>query len=583
MISKIKLKSELSIPEKFFVDKILEIFHTNTIDSYRARMHNSLTILQELVLVLKDVRENKIKDFDKTVVPVIEEAKTLIKKDSFLSFGKIGYSYLIQLLDNTKKDIFIDLLYTCQVIVDDNKNYLENVYKATEKEIKSLESIRNFHEFSRLDKMINSMATGLVAKGYSKDYLYKLAKKIFGLESEFNFEKAFDCFKELATRDKEKFIVVFKFSGNISKLENAFDNVQLTSEKRDEYAILNESTQFFFLNKKTQYCFIECEAYDYLAVIAKARQSISLKLDLIHIGYNKPVIINPIFLVIGERFPNGAKTWSFYTLLDGYYKSDNDFYKMMERKLLDIELDNRISLEAKHKLTSGIRYLRLGTEAIELEQKFLNFWIGIEYLFSSYAEIHTNTITRLKDKLITAHKLIYLKRNLMDFHRDLTLISDDGILSCFWGSNIEYLYDIDKFDKIADAYKDKRPYISYKANRLKSLIHSKESYNEALKKHSNNLEWHLTRAYRLRNEIVHDAALNLDLKVIVGNLRYYLVFAINGLVDFFLDPNIIEPIQGQYTIDDYFAVRKIMLDNINKMDNPLKGYMGIDNPVETFS
>lgn len=55
-------------------------------------------------------------------------------------------------------------------------------------------------------------------------------------------------------------------------------------------------------------------------------------------------------------------------------------------------------------------------------------------------------------------------------------------------------------------------------------------------KHGTNLERHLTRCYRIRNEIVHDAAIHLNIESITGNLKYYLTFILHALI-YYLDEN----------------------------------------------
>ena len=178
MINKIKLKSEFTVPQKFFADKIMEIFDNRSIDSYRARMHNPYTILEELVLVFKDLKDKKIKDFEKTVIPLINEVKALVTIDCLLNFDKINYDYLSQILNSAKSDNFIELLYSLQVLIDNNKDYISRLFESLETELQKSETNNSpLNELEKIEKTINFIATGLVSKGFSKDYLYRLSKK----------------------------------------------------------------------------------------------------------------------------------------------------------------------------------------------------------------------------------------------------------------------------------------------------------------------------------------------------------------------------------------------------------------------
>ena len=53
-----------------------------------------------------------------------------------------------------------------------------------------------------------------------------------------------------------------------------------------------------------------------------------------------------------------------------------------------------------------------------------------------------------------------------------------------------------------------------------------------IKFHEKNLESHITRIYRLRNELIHEAAIKQDIANVTSNLRFYLVFVLNQLISF---------------------------------------------------
>src|SRR5690606_27125851 len=80
-----------------------------------------------------------------------------------------------------------------------------------------------------------------------------------------------------------------------------------------------------------------------------------------------------------------------------------------------------ISAESKEKIKSAIRYLRLGNQSTEVEHKFINYWIGLEYLFSNYES--QNTIIRIKEHFINAHTLAYVKRNVHSLKKGLAQLS----------------------------------------------------------------------------------------------------------------------------------------------------------------
>ncbi|WP_219481153.1 hypothetical protein [Segatella buccae] len=63
-------------------------------------------------------------------------------------------------------------------------------------------------------------------------------------------------------------------------------------------------------------------------------------------------------------------------------------------------------------------------------------------------------------------------------------------------------------------------------------MHNTENIKQYIKNHRNNLEFHITRIYRLRNELIHEAAIKQDMANVTSNLRFYLVFTLNQLIVF---------------------------------------------------
>lgn len=69
----------------FFRLRMVEALHKDTLDSFRVRANNALTILDELSLLLKAWIGGNIKRFE-TVESCISEAKGLINSDDCLQY-----------------------------------------------------------------------------------------------------------------------------------------------------------------------------------------------------------------------------------------------------------------------------------------------------------------------------------------------------------------------------------------------------------------------------------------------------------------------------------------------------------------
>jgi len=82
----------------------------------------------------------------------------------------------------------------------------------------------------------------------------------------------------------------------------------------------------------------------------------------------------------------------------------------------------------------------------------------------------------------------------------------------------------------------------------------------------------------LRNEIIHDAATNTNNEHIASNLRYYLTFILNELIDFF-SRNTGKPI----SIEDYFIRNEIEIGNIEHAGYPLDKLLNVDCSIDFIS
>lgn len=89
----------------------------------------------------------------------------------------------------------------------------------------------------------------------------------------------------------------------------------------------------------------------------------------------------------------------------------------------------------------------------------------------------------------------------------------------------------------------------YRLCRLKSHLRSSDAVKEYLTHHKITLEQHFSRIYRMRNELIHEAAINQNIEAVTSNLRYYLTFLISQLVDFLAK---VPSNSKSASIDDFF-------------------------------
>jgi hypothetical protein len=237
-------------------------------------------------------------------------------------------------------------------------------------------------------------------------------------------------------------------------------------------------------------------------------------------------------------------------MFDGVYSDDISLATAFKGYLDKIWNNSFIEQGVKDRIYSALRHLRVGNSSGELEQRFINYWIALEFLFSS-PESSETTFNRIKEYLPIILTSCYVKRNLYALNQ--YLINNNLLTSgdLYWErSDIEQY--IDNIDSIM---------LRYKLKSMKSRIFTtKEKTKEYIKSHEKNLKWHIARIYRVRNELIHEAALTQEIEGITSNLRYYLVFVLNQMIVYFANANS----EREISIDDFYNEYYMIKTKISK-------------------
>ncbi len=566
-----------STAEYYFTQRLCELTYYGTLDSYRVRLNNPKTTIEELCQVLLDWHSKKIKDF-KTVEAVINELKKLLKNESELSFLKTSKNSFLKILNDCNKEEYIQLLYASRTILTENESYSTVLFEKLGNEIKRLNSITPFgvEEYDTTERLLGYLISELCSWGYSKSFLFHLARSLFSKPSTHTFDNSLKMFsKVVENKSPETFSVFLKAKFSNIELELLRKRIPelLSPEIIDEYkSTAPKEFLSFYSESSKEYpdiFHIKVESLDYYDAVKLARARVSEILDIVKLGYTERSLkIFKTALLISNNDPTKIEKQRIFYQIDGRVETSPEIYDRFLIKFLSIRENQIIAHETKEKIKSAIRYFRLGTESIEIEQKFINYWIGIEYLFSNY-DVSSSTFHRFKNYFTKIHSLTYFKRNLIEFHNDLLQGDVISQLPTFKSlTDINYLLEPATFDFIRNNYKETEPLLSYRANTFYEILTNDKSFKNYILNHIDNLEGHLIRIYRIRNEIVHEAAIKPNIENLTANLRYYLIFAITSLLDFFYNPPNELNINGRISIDDYFIFKSLDFENFkNNKDN----------------
>lgn len=579
--------------QKIFVESCIELCDPKSLDSYRARVAGPIYILEELYKLVDDWKKAKLKSFE-TLASCRDETIIILKEDKCINYGRVSKVAFIDILNSLKdqKDNLENNLpraeYYIYYLLTVNKDYIKST-------LESIKSIMSTTYVTAEDE--NMAACALVSKtgfliteiinfGFTKGFIIRLLRGIFVFNKGGSFEDCWSAFYgRILSQDKENYSVIFK--GYI--LESLLNDVNILTLKRevmeDEVAkvdVLKGISKFRkFLQAAVNQRFMvkSVAALDHYQALKIAKSELGTMLDLMHLGYcNLKIDLRESALVVNHNSPEKADFQTIHFQANDVFTSNDAIYSNLSIKLVAIESKRFIAQEVVAKIESAIRYLRAGSEAVELEQKFLNYWIGLENIFSTH-DINAKTFLRIRTHLSTAHAVSYARRNLHDFHKSLNRMNARQYLPAF-NDDLAYLMDVTTYDLVI-AQSAEQPFLALRAQTLKdSYFGDSKHCEETIKRHKLNVERHLTRMYKIRNELVHNAATFQKIENITSNLRYYLVFVLNKLIEYF-DGCQQKAISDRFIdMNDFFLFQEAVLKSIEEKGYLLEDLLRTPHPVE---
>lgn len=543
--------------DKYFKFRFEELLNKSTPDSYRVRNHNVLSILEELCELIEGWQKRRIQS-PETVVPCAEECKKLINDDAWIDYSFYDKRLLISNIEEyikivpdskDKRESIYEasskLKYLCRKCINLNSNiYARNLFTYLIGEISKPGDMDAdgcyVEEMQSFDKALSFLCSELLRLGHSKNHLYMKASRL--LAGKININSMRD---QLLTQHNTSYEVVYRFQSNkyidACKDEYGFvDNVDDIKDKLTNPRGEVPCKSFLTPTQSTLFKVFKVEALDTYAAIKKAKNSMALLLDTLHLGNSAQTSkFEPNVLVISE-----ATTGGFYSglrnhdyQLDGTHESDPEMSNRL-KSYVDEILDSRlVKDDAKERLKSALRHLRIANDSNDLESRFVNYWIALEFIFSSPIS-NENTFARIKKHLVNILCYSYTARNIQYLdgllHKEGVLPANGSLTSMTdaeWGSLINSITNC---------------MTQYRLCKMKSHLRNKQSVGEYLTCHKTNLEWHIVRIYRMRNELIHEAALKHDIEGATSNLRYYLVLVLNQLINYFHSASML------VSINDFF-------------------------------
>jgi len=553
--------------QDYIKERFVEIFDNKTLDSYRVRVNNTFTLLLEAIEDIKARLENRIKSFT-TVQSCLEELVHSIETDKCLKYTVYSREKLIKILTDFikeqkgKEDFsrYSFILFLIERIAKDNeKNYLPFLFEKVTDILNDTSDLTddNFEDtVHTLDDLILNIGSHLISIGYSKIHLYSTAKE---LAQSSHFIEDFKKFSESCLLEsKRDFMVVLKINIPI-KILNKGEIPGLVKEIENK-DILQDLSKYSYLQSfikkfdNSRFYISTIQALDDFSAMKEAADRLATILDQLNLGLSnmKASAVHQGLALFKNEDGHYSHKFGRYYRTDGRYYNDIKKVISLQNYLSRIQRRKDINKDVKDRLQSAFRHLRIANYSMEIEEKFLNYWIAIEFLFSSPLSTE-KTFERLRDNLSTILYCCYGKRNLEylndSLHKSGTLPDDEN----FW----------EKDDLTSLINRQTSLLLKYRIIRMKRhFLDDNQERRKYLDRHFTTVNQHITRIYRLRNELVHEAALKQDIENVTSNLQYYLIFVLNQMIDYFGKD---EP-TGK-TMDDFFNEYKIIRIKLKEEDN----------------
>ena len=571
----------------YFKQRMVEIYDRNTLDTYAVRTCNTMSMLLEAKEMLNGWLVGNVKRGE-TVGLCIDELIKLISYDKWLDDSVYDRSKLkahleayakgVKQIKDTKdkkekdyNDARNTLYIINQYITQNDSSYLITLLNAIEMELLTTMTF-NEDEFSKtldnLDTMLSLMASELLRRGYSKIFLYKYFTFIKrGSAEDEPFEVVYHKLKSrLGNVSFFSDVVIIRLhfkSEIIPQMANMVEDIP------DEYqSVMNDAMKGFTKkHPKNRFYIVNIQAPDTNAALQKARLQLSQALDRNDMGLLE--ISNQG--IVGYKDNNNNWTFHmqhYYDLSKKLPQGDNNNNSLSDT-IQQIDSSEHISKEVKERLNTALRHLRVGDNQVEIEQRFLNYWIGLEFLFST-PRSGDSTFSRLKEKFPKLMTLYYLKRNVSSLDKWLIekgLIETNFSIGTINEAELEAIFEATT-----------QELLKYRIKSMKSHLLNRDKVKKYIENHIQNLEWHLSRIYHLRNELVHEAAIKQSIVGVTSNLRDYLVFMLNLLLDYCYSQNA-KPLNDAITMDEFFWNNELMWKRLTPEYNK-EDFMKIQLPKE---
>jgi hypothetical protein len=525
---------------KLFSQISEEMLFDHTIDSYKVRTLNLLSLCEELIQVVKDWDLGFVSIT--YVNPIREEILEQLDNEIFKNMLGHKFSYLKDTIKNWSKESKDkhSISHACGSILTEIENSFVFEVKENLKE-----NVLSSGRQNKIEDLTGLFLSELIRLGYSKEYIYIKIKDHFFSEGGTPEERVEGFFEEW-TNESKKYLVYFPCKSNhTARLLTQNSNKSfIRSEDGLPDCLYEESQQRghseFDVGKFL--VFPKVHALDPYSARKGAEHNLEIATSLVGFWvHNLDTKGAKIALVVNEL---DSSDFNFVVspkkpALKEPNKQEND----IERHLRNVAgpfVNQEVDEETRERLLGSLRSHKAGVHAETYEDQFVNFWTSLETLTSKPGE--NNNFSVLSGRLVPILSKSYFlkllsvfKRNMQNcktrFFNELTRekLGDENQIELV----LRFLCD-SEFENARENFGracSDSPLLFYRMDNLKDIFTSPNKAFKVLKKHEVRVGWHLCRMYRARNLLVHAGRKPNNIEFLIENLHSYVDFTFVKLLE----------------------------------------------------
>lgn len=508
----------------YFSQRIDEMLFHYTDHVFMAPILNTALLVDEYLETSKLVESGIIND--NHLKQIMEEFKESFNNDIVLK----------NRIDEDKKKRILHRINSSSLI-DQEKNmeyvrYLLKDYNKWCKEVLE-EIVPQEKEKKKIEKALRCYLPGLIASGYSREYIYHFNKEIFikrpvkSLDALTKFLNRFD-FDE---RKYDVFIPIDIDAVDFIKANEKNLNVDLGPLDSLLYSGLR------FKHDKYQVVRLKIKALDEQTAAWKAY----IKLNSLFTYYRffsegKENWFSNIAKVIDEN-----KEASFVNLkyqgLD--YTKDVRRESLAKGSMAVAVLLKRNAKDSCDLIFRALNAHNSANDGIDVKTRFLNLWSTLEILLVSSKE--ESKITEIKNKLVPILKNDYLSYLHLSIEASISkLIDRDRIQLIIEKVDEEdrnhwllFVIALDKYEKqrtelysLLKSY----PVLRSRIALLHEMCNNKKEFLKSIDTFEQRVDWHITRLYRTRNTIIHSGLIPKNTEDLTEHLHSYVDECLNEII-----------------------------------------------------